>query len=202
MRKGFRRFIRYVAIPFHECRDPLEARVRRGNQLKSASQDKLQGNFLGPPLRSNEVKRLGNDRLCGNDGSRPALERRDAFIVQLFASIHESYEGARIQQQLIGHGVNGGLGSPDVAGPNRGTRSQHCRADRECARLGGPPADYPSIVPRPRAPLPNAFALSVWPIAPAWQPNRLVTAWLTDVPCSLLSLHCNVMRSIAEINSS
>jgi hypothetical protein len=119
--------------------------------------------------------------------------------VQLLASIHESYEGARIEQKLIGHGVNDGLGTPDVAGPNRGYRSQHCRADRERARLGGPPAEYPNIVPRPRAPLPNAFALSVWPIDPTWQPGPRTIASLIDVPIEMTPLHCIVMRRLANV---
>jgi hypothetical protein len=189
---------RDIAVPFHEARDPLEARVRRGNQLKSTSQDKLESNFLGLPLRSNQVKRLGKDRLCGYDRSRPTLERSHAFTVPLLASIHESYEGPRIQQKLIGHGVNGGLSSPDVAGPNRGYRSQHCRADLEHAQLGEPPAEYPSIVPRPRALLPNAFALTALPISLTWQPNRLVTAWLTDVP---FALQCNAKRCRNQFQS-
>src|SRR3989338_10257067 len=65
---GVGKIHRDITIPFHQSCNPSEARVRRGNQLKSAPQDKLKGDFLGLPFRSNEVKRLGEDRLCGYNG--------------------------------------------------------------------------------------------------------------------------------------
>ena len=127
---------RDIAIPFHQRRDPLEARMRRRNQLKSASKDKLQSHFLGTPAGPDQVKRFGKNRLCRNDRSRPNLEHRYALLVERLASIHESYERAGIEQKLSGHGVTGGSGIPDAAGPNQELRFQHCRADRERARLG------------------------------------------------------------------
>jgi len=196
---GIGKIHRDVAIPFHQSCNPSEARLGRRNQLKRPSQDKLKNGFLRPPLRPHQVERLGQDRFGSDDGSVPSLQRGHAVIVQLLASVHEGNERAGIQQEFIGHGANGGSSNRDVAGLNRAGRFQYCPEDREHDRWGALPVGYPDTVLKPHAPLPSACALRVWLIAPASQPNRLVIAWLTDVPYSLLLLPCIVVQGNANV---
>jgi len=191
---------RDVAVPFHQDRDSLETFCRRWYQLKSSSQDKLKTNFLRPPLRPDQVERFREHRFGCDYGAVPRFESRYTVIVQLLASVYQGNKRPGIQQQFIGHGVNGGSSSLDVAALYRADRLQYCRGDRERARLGARLVAYRDIVPEPHAPLPNACALAVWLIAPAWWPNPLAIAWLTGVPYRVLHLHCIVMQNLAEVN--
>src|SRR3990172_12825564 len=65
---------RDVTVLFHQDRNPLEACLRRGNHQESPSQQELKTNLLRLPARTNQMKRLGEDRFGRNDPSAPVLE--------------------------------------------------------------------------------------------------------------------------------
>src|SRR3990172_13171544 len=100
-----------IAILFHQRRNPLQAGWGRGRQLKRASEDKLKGSFLSPPLWPDQIERLGEHRFGSDNRTGPTFQRRYAVRVRLLVSVHESHEGPGIQQQLIGHGATGGSGN-------------------------------------------------------------------------------------------
>ena len=189
-----------IAVLFHQRRNPLQAGWGRRHQLKRASEDKLKGGFLSPPLWPDQVKCLGEHRFGGDNRTGPTFQRRYAVRVRLLVSVHESHEGPGIQQQLIGHGATGGSGNRGGAGPDRAGRWQYCRGDRGRVRSDAPLAVYPESVPRLRGPLPNACASSVWLSALAWRPDRPTIAWSTDVPYRGLSMQCSVRQRLAKVH--
>src|SRR3990172_7142821 len=189
-----------IAILFHQRRNPLQAGWGRRHQLKRASEDKLKGSFLSPPLWPDQIERLGKHRFGGDNRAGPIFQRRHAVRVRLLVSVHESHEGPGIQQKLIGHGATGGSGNRGGVGPDRAGRWQYCRGDRGRVRLGAPLAEYPESVPMLRGPLPNACVSSVWPSAPAWRPDPPAIAWSTDVPYRRSSVQCSVRQRLAKVH--
>src|SRR5437016_702375 len=191
--RGVGEIHRDIAISLHQNRNTLQAFRRGGNQVKRASEDKLETSFLRAPLGSDQIKCFGQYGFRGDDGPGPLLQRRDAITVQLLVPVHERYEGAGIQQKLSGHGANGGSGTRGGADPSRAGRWQRCREDRERVRWGAPPAGCPGIAPKPRGPLPIVCVLAVWLTALIWRQDPLAIASLIDAPykCLLFVLQCN-----------
>ena len=102
---GVGKIHRHITIPFHENRNPLQALCRRRNQVKGASEDKLEASFLRTPLGADQIKRFGQHGFRGDNRAGPLLQRRDAVTVQLLVSVHERHESPGIQQQFIFHGA-------------------------------------------------------------------------------------------------
>lgn len=127
---GVREIHRDVAVPFHQDRDSLKTFRRRRNQLKGASEHKLETSFLRAPAGPDQVKRFGQYRFGGDDCAGPLFQRGDAVIVQLLVTVHESHKGSGVQQELSGHGATDGLGTRDGADPSRVGRWRQCRGGR------------------------------------------------------------------------
>ena len=198
---GIREIHRDVAILFHQDRDSLKTFHRRRDQLKGASEDELKTSFLRAPSGPDQVKRFGQYRFRGDDRASPLFQRGDAVIVKLLVTVHERHKGSGIQQEVSGHGATDGLGIRDGADPSRVGRWQRCREDRARVRWAAPPAGCPDIVPRPRVPLPIACVLAVSLTAPIWWRDPPAIASLIDVPQLVLLLYCNVMQSLAKVQT-
>ena len=183
---GVREIHRDVAVFFHQDRGPLKAFRRRRNQLKGAPEDKLKASFLRAPLWSDQIKRFGQHRFSGDDGTGPFFQRRYAISVQLLVSVHQRHEGSGIQQELNGHGATGGSGTRGGADPSRVGRWRHFREGRVRARWGVIPVRCPDTVLKPLGPLPIACVLAAWPTALIWWQDPLAIALLIDVPYGYL----------------
>jgi hypothetical protein len=188
IQSGVRKIHRNVAVLLHQDRDLSKTFGRGRHQLKGASKNKFKTNFLRAPARSDQIKGFGQHRFCREDGPGPFLERGDAVIVQLLISVHEGHKGPGIQQELSGHGANGGSGNRGGADPGRAGRWQPYREDRVRARSDALPAGCRDIVPKPRVPLRIVCDLTVWLTAPTWWQDPPVVAWLIVVPYTISPL--------------
>ena len=65
--------------------------------MKGASENKLKTNVLRAPVGPDQIKCLGQYRFRGDNVANPFLQRRYAFIVQFFISVHEGDERTGIQ---------------------------------------------------------------------------------------------------------
>ena len=196
---GVREVHRDVAVPFHQDCDSLESFHLRRNHLKGASEDKLKTSFLRALLWSDQIKRLGQHRFRGDDGSGPTFQRGHAFIVKLPVSVHKRHECAGIQQKHICHDAAGGSGSRGGADPSRAVRWRRYREDLVRARSGEHPAGCSDIAPKPRAPLLIACVLAVWLSALVWRQDPLAVASIIDAPHRPLDSYCNVMQRMADV---
>src|SRR5262245_2464595 len=186
---------RDVAILFHQYGDSSKAFRRRRHQLKGASENKLKTSFLRAPVRSDQVKRFGQDRFRGNYRAGPFFQCGDAVIVPPLVTVQECHKGPGIQQEFSGHGAAGGSSTRDGADLGRAGRWQRCREDRVRVGWAALPAECPDIVPKPRGLLPSVCASTFWLSALIWWQDPPAIASLIDAPWSFLPfvLHCNAM---------
>ncbi len=122
-----------VTVPFHQNTGSLETFSRRWHQMKSSSQDKLKTNSLRSPLGPDQVEGFCEHCFGCDNWAVPRFESCYTVSVQFLASVYQGNKRPGIQQKLIGHGVNGGSDSHDVAALHRGDRLQYCRGDHERA---------------------------------------------------------------------